>query len=237
MATTFRTSGTATTPGAASWASAAFTPSNNSLLCVFLFIVDNGGGNIAANLTLAGGGLTYTRRIATGVAGGFKAQGACWTAPVGTGASTTLTFDCGVSSVFSAVWFALDVTAYNISSPLGATVSNAATFPIDGAANLILSAAPASTSVVLAAMGIDGNSTGTTGTSPGAGWTEDNEIGSTASQIMGQVQHRAGSTSTSVDWIDLQTGTMSTFSSCGMAMEIKVPATTSAPYYYSFLNY
>lgn len=186
-----------------------------------LFIRDTGGsGDIAASLTCVDGTNTYTPRVTQGMAGGAKMQGRIWTAPEAAGASRTITFDCGAGNVGAAWWFVYEVTGYNTPGPTGAIASNAATFPIDGAASLTLSPTPVASSVILSGCGVDGDVSGTIAVTPGAGWTEDGEVGNTTVQGYAQAQQRTGSASTSVDWVDVRAGTMATFSGVGMAVEI-----------------
>ena len=123
LARTFRTSGATTTnPGTASWASGSFTPSSSSLLVVGMWVVDNGlAADVTADMTVSGGGWTYTGGPSIGGAGSFQAQAKIWTAPVTTGASMSLTFDCGTRNIYSSGWFVWDFTGYNTGTPTGGT--------------------------------------------------------------------------------------------------------------------
>lgn len=231
MTVTLKTSGVVSAPGTASWNTSAFTPAAGALIVAMLFVRDTGGsGDIAASLTCVDGTNTYTARVTQGMAGGAKMQGRIWTAPEAAGASRTITFDAGANSVGAALWFIYEVTGYNTSTPTGATASDAATFPIDGAATLTLSGAPATTSDVISGCGIDGDVSGTIAVTPGAAWTEDGEVGNTTVQSYAQAQRRTASSSTSVDWVDVRAGTMATFSGVGLALEIKAAATAGPPF-------
>lgn len=228
MTATLKASGPAA-PATASWNTGALTFAAGSLIVVFDGVVDAGGGDVASTLTVSDGTNTYTSQVSQGRAGGFKAQGRCWTAPEGPGGSRTITFDAGASNIQSAGYAVYEVTGYNTTTPVGGTASDAATFPFDGAASLTLSSAPASDSTLLAFFWLDGDVTGTIGVTPGSGWTEDAEFGNTTVAGYGQSQQRTGTTSTSVDWVDVRTGTMATFSGCGLALEIKAQPSSAIP--------
>ena len=68
--------------------SGAFTPPDGSLLYLCLNIQESTGPN---GVTVAGGGLTWTKRVARGAADGDVGAVEIWTAVVGTGASMTIT--------------------------------------------------------------------------------------------------------------------------------------------------
>lgn len=68
--------------------SASFTPPNGCILCCLLNIQESPGPN---GLTVSGGGLTWTKRVERNAADGNAGGAAIWTAPVGVGASMTVT--------------------------------------------------------------------------------------------------------------------------------------------------
>lgn len=214
---TFRRSGSAAVAGTGSWSSGAnFTPSDNSLLAIFLGIVDNGGGNIAANLTIAdsGPGLTYTPRLTLGQAGGNSAQMRIWTAPVATGAAMSLTFDCGASNVLSSAWYVWDVTGYSVANPVGGSGSILTT--ADGpysTASITLSPGPTPIDCTLAAAMIDGNTSGTYSSSQSTGFTKETDISDTTAACAAAGQRRVNSSTVEAGWdVDLDTGSMNLFS-------------------------
>lgn len=230
IAHSLKTSGaTSAGYGTGSATTASFTPANNSLLVVFLGTVDNGAGDIAASLTIAdSAGLTWTSRALTsGTTGNYRSRSRCWTAPVTTGQSMTITFDCGASSVYNYGWFVVEITGHDTSTPTGGTATSIST-TADGALSMTLSDAPASGDYTLAAVWLDGDTTGTIGASPGTGFTEIGENGGTSSNAYGQCQYRTSSTSTTVAWADLRTGTMATYSHSAVALVIKAAATGGA---------
>jgi hypothetical protein len=140
-----------------------------------------------------------------------------WTAPVATGASMTLTLDAAARVSFHYSLVVVAYTGYDTGDPIGAIGTFLDEATPDGAQSLTLDAAPATTSEVLAMVGMDKESVGVT---PGGGWSElyDVHAGSSGGA---QVQIRTGSTSTSVDWVDVHTGTGGIFKALGAAIEIK----------------
>ena len=87
--------------GSGAFVSSAFTPPNNSLIVVYGGAMDPVGAvNFDDDLTMAGGGLTFTKAVSEegGAATAFAIAGAIWTAPVTTGASMTLSLDAGARS-------------------------------------------------------------------------------------------------------------------------------------------
>lgn len=228
MIATLKTSGVANAPGTASWASASFTPAAGALILVIVFARGAAlQGNFAANLTVSDGTNTYTPRVTQGNAPDFAMQGRCWTAPEAAGASRTITMDSGSNDVSCAMWFIYELTDYNVATPTGGKASAALSTPPDGAINMTLDATPLSSSVVISAYGVDGDSSGTIAVTPGAGWSEDGEVGNVTIAAYAQSQQRTSSTSTSVDWVDVRAGTMATFSGVGVALEVL--ASTAAP--------
>lgn len=205
-----------------SFAFDAFTPANSSLLVVLLGFTDNGDVDGAEQVSISDTQtLTWTKQDYADVGGGYNGRSVIWTAPVSTGASTTVTvsFDEGIGAYTGTI---IEVTGQH-ASPIGATEATAGE-TADGAKTITLSASPASDSYVFAQAYIDGDSDGTYACTHGSGWTEENEGGGTALMQGGQVQYRTGSTSDSVAWADLQTGTMTVYSSGLCAIEIKAAA-------------
>lgn len=79
--------------------SGAFVPANNSVLVVE-FLVDTGAGTTPTNITISGGGLTWTPQVARGDSEGTAGFVAIYTAPVTTGESMTVSvtvLDVGVT--------------------------------------------------------------------------------------------------------------------------------------------
>lgn len=213
--------------GTGAFTTGAFTPSNNSLLVVGVGMQQEGGTTeVSANMTISdSAGLTWTRRVNYGSAntGGFNGQAVIWTAPVATGASMTLTLDCGSDNANSYYVSAVDYTGYDTVSSIGSTGQNQQNSGISGPpspASCTLGANPATSSEVFAfcAAGCtDGSFT------PGAGWTEVHETGSPGGGYgSAQSQVRAGSTSTSVDWDSVRATGTALFNWVAVAIEVRV---------------
>lgn len=197
----------------------SFTPPDNSLLVVLVTAFGFGTSvDLGAELSVSGGGLTWTGRIAVGDLVSWTTGVSVFTAPVTTGASMTLDFDCGAEDVYNYVAQVFAFTDYDTGSPVGATASNA-TMATNGADALTLSASPASTSYVLGLIAINQN-TGTSVATPdaGDGWAE--VLVATGNLRWTQSIGRTGSTTTSVGWSDVATGLLQ--GKClGVALEIK----------------
>lgn len=196
-------SGATASGGSAS--SAAFTSVNNSLLVAFVEVgIDTSSGNLSAasGWTAAGGGLTWTNQVSAtdNHKGNWPTGCAIFTAPVTTGASTTLTVSGLGTTGTTYVRFRVNyATGYNTSTPTGATASN--TNIGSGAISLTLSGAPAASSIVFAGIG-DQNSNGTqTGITAGSGWTVLNAYEDLNSNFsIDASQYNTGTTSTNVPW-------------------------------------
>lgn len=222
---TLKMSGVSANPGQASFATASGSFAAGSLVVALLGVVDGGNANLGANLTVAGGSLTYTSRAVTGAAGAAnRAQGRIWSAPFAAGGSLTLTFDCGADFILAGGWFVYEVTGHDTTTPTSGGIGTPSTTN-DGSFSVTLTAAPASADVTLAMVFLDGNTSGTIAVTPGASpWVEVGEVGNTTVAAYGQSQQRTTSTSTTVNWVDLRAGTMTTFSSAGLAVNVLVAA-------------
>lgn len=219
----------ADTAGAISVATASFTPSNSSLLCVILTITCDTGA-VNANTTVSGGSLTWTKRLAIDDSGsGYNTTLEFWTAPVATGASMTVTVantaNAATGSDHTRVSIKVfDFTGYDTGSPVGATASTAATWS-DGAQSLTLSANPASASYVMAARAFVEDAANDVTATHGTGWTElsDNFVlaGSEGYACL-QAQYRTGSTSTTVGWDDVNVEGLGLFAGLSSAIAIEI---------------
>lgn len=214
--------------GTGAFTTASFTPANNSLLVVGITFIENGSSSDPApSFTISGGGWTYTQRVAVTVSPtSFPTVALIYTAPVGTGASMTLTVDCGSRSIGEYTVSAVCYTGYNTGSPTGATASGTKSSGFTGPPDpfsITLSAAPATTSEVFAVVGVDRSTAGTT---PGSGYTELYDVNN-SDWGGGQTEVRTSSTSTTVDWVDLRPGGGSLFNCAAAAVEIKVAGGTT----------
>jgi hypothetical protein len=200
------------------YVTASFTPPDDSLLVVAVEMMENSGTtDPTGDMTVAGGGWTYTPQVSIGGPASWSMGVKIWTAPVTTGASMTLTVDAGARIAFHYSVAVVAYTGYDTGSPVGATGTFLDESTPDGAQAITLSGAPFATSEVLAVVGFDKETVGCT---PGSGWTELYDVHAGGSGGA-QIQIRTGSTSTSVDWDDVHTGTGSIFKALGAALEIK----------------
>jgi hypothetical protein len=227
--------------GTLSVTSGSFTPQSNSLLVVVIGVMactDASGPPVidTANSSLSGGSLTWTRRIGVNSGGMSFSYSRCleiWTAPVGTAASMTLnwtnTFDQGTFATTEATRVAVQAfsyTDYDTGTPTGATCSDS-TLSTSGTGAMTLSGSPASSSWVVLAREInqDGTTDITATPDTGGGFAEIYDVpavtGSEGYACM-ETQERTGSTSTSVEWDDINANAQTVFGEAiGVGLEIK----------------
>jgi len=186
--------------GASSFTTSAFTPSNDSLLVVRVAATSQfGSGDVEGTISLSATLGSPTLQLTSPDATTWEYGDRIWTIPITTGASMTLTVDCGET-----IWVyrvhVLQYTGHDTATPVGATATGTDADG-DGAASITLSASPATTSEVVAFANVS-MASGTNAFTPGTGWTEvyDEAL---ADWSGWQVQTRTGSTSTTVAWDDL----------------------------------
>jgi hypothetical protein len=193
-------------------------------------------GQRGTDLTITdSAGLTWTSRAATTGSPAWSYGIRVWTAPVTTGVSMTVTVDCGAFTVYAYRIEAYDFTDYDTATPIGGTIVG--TDPDgDGALALTLSAAPASSSIVMAHLATILNDADGTATE-GSGWTELFDV-SGGSFMVRETETRTGSTSDQVDWVDvLATGTaFGTGGATACAVEIRAVIGVSDVAPHRFLN-
>jgi len=211
---------------------AAVTPSNNSLLIVvFMGAGESGGSGIAnpTGYTVSGGSLSYTRRAST-LSGddhsdGFMSSVGFWTAPVTTGASTTVSVS-GVTNGQRASLAIYQATGYNTSTPIGAT--GTAQFLGDDAISLSLSGTTATSSYIIGADAIQPSDVGGTAPTQGTGWTRDGwSSDPSPGWLFCSVQSRTGVAVSSVPWQDVIVGQTS-YNQANAAIEILAAAGAAA---------
>lgn len=179
----------------------SFTPTSNSLLVVAVSAVDqnDAGQKIGSNLTLTDSlSSTWTKRVQGTDAARYGTATVIWTTPITTGASMTLTFDCGAVTVHSAL---VSVYCYTGHNTVGATANGSNESGI-GAFSMSMTDAPAASSEVLAIAATCQGPSGTYGPTTGSGWTQINLQGNLG-WIGVQVQSRTNSTSSTVAWADM----------------------------------
>lgn len=213
--------------GTGAFSTGSFTPPDNSLLVALVL----GGTDSPASensYVTTGGSLTWTKRVFETIT--YSGDGLLiqfWTAPVTTGASMTVTSThTGINSYNMSIW-PYAYTGYDTGSPIGGTASdNDAT----GTNSLTLSATPASTSEVIAALML-GSATATptpptTGVTVTAGssFTAILQQTITNSFARWQTQSRTSSTSTAVSWTTTTDASTPFDQRIYAAMEIKAAA-------------
>lgn len=217
--------------GTGSFVTGSFTPSDNSLLLATVFyIAEADGANEGSIITLSGGGLLWTSRAVSTTSAGWQYGMRMFTAPVTTGASMTLTAGTGGLNVHRYRVVCVEYTGYDTGSPVGATAVGSDADG-DGAASITLSGAPAATSEVFAGALTAFNGSSAFAIDAGTGWTEQDDVAETAWAAF-QTQYRTGSTSTTVAWDDMSSGSFgSEAGSVMLAVEIKeaTGGSTNAP--------
>ncbi len=202
---------------------ASFTPSSSSFLVVSIVMVNNQANG---NIVVSGGGLTWTRRstfTSPNHPSGYEYAQEVWTAPVGTAAPMAITVASNGTSGSDPARINLqvvDFTGYDTAAPVGVTASGSNLG--DGAATITLSAAPATSSVVVATRGTaDMNSTNSLAT-PGTGWTEIFDQATSNGYGDMETMVRTGSNSTGVTWNDMANPAgAALWESSAFALEIK----------------
>jgi hypothetical protein len=186
--------------GTGPYTSSSFASTSGSLLVVVVMAGTDNPGSGEPSYVLTGGGLTWTKRVASVVSyGGDGMMVQIWTAPVTTGASITLTVThTGINSYNMGI-YPFTYTGHDTTTPTGGKASGSGN---SGTNTLTLDATPASDSEVIAAIVVaanDGDAAGAT-IAPGSSFTELAEQTNTDSFAKRQTQARTGSTSTGVSW-------------------------------------
>lgn len=182
----------------------SFTTEDDSLLVVVLTIA-NETNAVNGNTTVSGGGLTWTQRVDQGedYLATYYHTTEIWTAPVTTGASTTLDVDNSAvaGSTFGAL---LQYTIWNVENYDATSATATGVFTDSGEEIITLSSAPATSSLVFAARGMTATSGNGTSATEGTGWTELMDVDHTVTGLSSlQAMDRTGSTSTSVTWAEI----------------------------------
>jgi hypothetical protein len=209
--------------GTGTFTTTSFTPANNTLLvCRISAHSQANDAFVGSDLTISGGGLTWTSRVVSTTDPGWAYGDRVWSAPVTTGASMTIAADAGAFAIENYRVEVYEYSGHDSVSPIG-TSAVGSDADGDGAGNITLGASPASTSEVLAfANAARGGGAGGT-IDVGAGWTEIYDT-SRADWWDFQAQSRTSSTSTSVDWADLAVGAGAPLGATLIALEIKQAA-------------
>lgn len=205
--------------GTGAYTSASFTPPPNSLVCVVGHVQTNGGSSDpSAAFTLANSAsLSQMQRASIGSAESWSKSLRIWSMPAGsTPASMTVSLDCGANDIWRYCVSVVAYTGYDTSTPIGATATEFDTTPASPQA-ITLSAAPSSTSFVLAGLGYEGG----TSAAAASSFTELYEVGADGDTSL-QTQGRTSSTSDQVSW------TLSGSMSWTLAAAIEINAAVGA---------
>jgi len=189
--------GSFTGTGGTTFTTTAFTPANNSLLVVCAQLQDATIATDTMTITdnTSGGPLVWTARVTTGVDPGFSVhKSVIWTAPITTGASMTVTVGTLANGGAEFVIHIFTYTGHDVASPIGATAIGGTTG--GSPTTITLSAAPATTSEVLASANEDSSVLDVVA---GTGWTQQLQT-TDGANVVGQTQTRTNSTSTTVQW-------------------------------------
>jgi hypothetical protein len=172
----------------------SFTPPNNSLLVVCMGLLDTSVHLDSVTITDSlGTHLVYTKRVDVSETSLDVHRSVIWTAPVGVGASMTVTVGTGTAGTNEYCVHVLAYTGYNLGNPTGTTGTG-----INAATSFTLAAAPAISSEVVAFNSSDTN-LGAAVITAGTGWTEIFHA-SDGANVDAQSQIRNNSTSTTVLW-------------------------------------
>lgn len=211
--------------GTGTYTTAAFTPSDASLLVAIVSVMeDSGSSDPSSDLTISdSAGLTWTSQAAVGDASSWSIGQRVWTAPVTTGVSMTVTVDCAARNIYQYFVEVADYTGYG---GVGQVGTNAA-LPTDGAGTVTLAGAPAATSEVIGAIMQD--CTGVGGAAPLDGtYTELYDLDSLSGSASQAQARAAGSTSASFSWSDVGVGA-SLVKATGIAVEITEAGAAPTP--------
>jgi len=214
--------------GAGPFTTASMAPDPNSVLVAIVAAVGaTNSENIVANLSLADSLSHVWTERASGHVDAWESGVKIFTAPNTPTTSFTLTADCGADNIHAYFIDVFSCTGQH-ATPTGATAA-ANDQAGDGAVSTTLSGAPATTSVVIAAMVNMLSASGFTGILHGTGWTE---IADSAEDqwIALQSQTRTESTSTTVGWDDAYQGVGSSVGSGLVAVEIVAAAAVVPPF-------
>lgn len=218
--------------GTGNYTSTSFTPASNSLLVVGGCFVENNGTTTDSTSVFQisdSGSHTWTQQT-TDIANptAFCSLFKIWTTPITTGSSMTVSL---TTSGRTAGLYGVSVvcyTGYNTSTPVGGVGHGIQTsgFTTPNPFSVTLGSAPASGDEVFGFVFADKSTTNIT---PGSAFTELHDLfnsnwGSMESEI------RTGSTSTTVDWVDLRPGGGALFSVAGGAIVVRAAAAAGATF-------
>jgi hypothetical protein len=238
ITTTLLTSGDAgwNTAADQSYTTASITPGANCVLVLLMGGVQDAantnslfsGGSVTQHTVVSSGsGPTWTKQTFSDPPANFDSHAAVWTAVIGGSDPGSFTVTIDFPDSRAAGMFAYSIhksTGHDTGTPFGGKIATNAEAG-NGAVTATLDAAPATDdhTIALSVVDTDGSGTGATfGTSFGT-WTETAE-GNGTNEVGWNTGYRTGSTSTSVEWTDVNTGSATTFTSAQAAIVVKAAA-------------
>jgi hypothetical protein len=177
----------------------SFTPADNSMLVAVHIGQFNSDSeaDISARMSVSGGGLTWTRRVyRNNTDTNYDTCITIFTAPVTTGASMTVTGTINTTTPTSRTWDKHLLQVFEVIGAGGFGATAADSGNDTGPKSITLSAAPAASSLVIAAVCSDDSAGAAT---PASGWTELRDVNGGTGMAL-QTQYRSGSTSQTVGW-------------------------------------
>lgn len=202
---------------------------NNMLLLVIVSgMGETDSGMRGGDLTLSGGGLTWTEAaVSTTVPAWSEGTRMFW-AENPTAQTFTLGIDCGAFNIHSYRVTVLGFTGYRLrnGSPIGATATGTDADGV-GTGAITLSATPEVTSQIVASVFVIEATLDAGTTTPGTGWTELNEASDDGWWQI-QAQARTELTSTTVDWVQIHTGSAANLSGAFM-LAVEILAALDSP--------
>lgn len=206
--------GVASTSNVASYAGTNFIPANNTLLVAFVYAT----GTVITTSTMTGGSLTWTREATSVI--GANMMVIFW-ARVGTGASTTPTFDCTGDNATGAIVTVIEFTGYDATTatPIRQVKLNTATTT---STNANLTFTNTLQTLNGYAIGWYGGLAAASSTAP-TSWTENDDIAYATPSANGSVAYRAGGETTAGAF------TFTNASTTWQAMGVEVWVSGAAP--------
>lgn len=222
--TAVNSSVSSTNHGTGSFATSSFTPPDNTILVVGVGAIGADDNDCLPSVTISDSlGLTWTEISGAEVQYQNSGQGTDWVkfyyTTITTGASMTITVDCGANSIWQYYVNVWAFTNYNSSSPFGAIATHQS--GTGGAPlNLTLNATPNASSYLVGMAVADSSGTAT---DAGTGWDEDFQ--SWGSGIGHVGQSKTGHTSTTVSFNAVVASSDGT---AAVVLEIKAQPTSSS---------
>lgn len=207
--------------GAYTPAGQPFTPQNDSLLLAMVGCSGDPGTMASFNPTISdSAGGSWVAQVSSSLnAGGWITGGRLFLCQVVTGSSRSVSVDHGSDNVFGYGVSIIEFVGHDLTTPVTGVVAKQAA--INGADSVTLTAAPTVDDFSLGFAVKEAN-TGTIAITQGSGFTEVHDVAGSAGGVATQYEERTGSTSTTVDWADMNTGASDVFREFIFAINVKM---------------